>query len=343
MKKIVFLRQNPNASGGAERYLMRLREALEKQGVESRVRFYEGRQHVASWLKALRFNRQVARKKREDEIYFSLERVSSADIYRAGDGVHRVYRATKPHWWLNPLNFVYPKLEKKCFENARLIIANSNLIKRQIIDTYGISEDKIRLIYNGVNLPATIKKGEAKMALCKSLGLNYELPTVLFAGSGFKRKGMNEFLDILAHAKTPCNIVIAGSDKNLVHYRTRARALGLNAVFMGFVKNMSPIYAGSDLLLFPTVYEPFSNVVLEAMSFECAVITTAQNGASEAIESEFTLVSPTDENAPALVDSLLSNPERLREIQLKNALRAKDFSIEKNAELTLEAINACLD
>ncbi|MEH1010199.1 glycosyltransferase family 4 protein [Campylobacter concisus] len=63
--------------------------------------------------------------------------------------MHKVYRATKNFWWLNPLNFVYPYLEKKCFKNSQKIITNSNFIKEQIIATYGIEPEKITTIYNG--------------------------------------------------------------------------------------------------------------------------------------------------------------------------------------------------
>ena len=118
MKKIVFLRTNPNAVGGAERYLRRLVKAINELGIQAEIRSYLGDAGISSWKKALNFNRQVKRQKKEDEFYFSLERVSCADIYRAGDGVHKVYRATKNFWWLNPLNFVYPYLEKRCFKNS---------------------------------------------------------------------------------------------------------------------------------------------------------------------------------------------------------------------------------
>ena len=151
MKKIVFLRTNPNAVGGAERYLRRLVKAINELGIQTEIRSYLGDTGISSWKKALNFNRQVKRQKKEDEFYFSLERVSCADIYRAGDGVHKVYRATKSFWWLNPLNFVYPYLEKKCFKNSQKIITNSNFIKEQIISTYEIEPEKITTIYNGVN------------------------------------------------------------------------------------------------------------------------------------------------------------------------------------------------
>lgn len=141
-KKIVFLRLNPNATGGAEHYLLRLKEALSQAKTASSIRRYSGKKWLSSWIKALIFNAQARRAKANDELYFSLERIDSADIYRAGDGVHKIYRQSKKLWWLNPLNFVYPYLEKRCFNNAKIIIANSNFIARQITEAYGISREK---------------------------------------------------------------------------------------------------------------------------------------------------------------------------------------------------------
>lgn len=236
MKKIVFLRLDLDAIGGAQRYLSRLVKALKDSGVECETRGFNGSKKLSSWIKALLFNSQAKRQKSADEIYFSLERITCADIYRAGDGVHKVYMKTKPFWFTNPLNFVIPYLEKRTFKNAKKIIANSNFIKRQICETYGIVPEKIAVVYNGVNLPTRVQKGSAKLALCEEFGLDFHLPTLLFVGSGFKRKGAEEFLRIAARLKTRVNCLIVGRDKNATRYKNLAKELGLNAVFTGAQK-----------------------------------------------------------------------------------------------------------
>ena len=343
MKKIVFLRLDLDAIGGAQRYLSRLVKALKDSGVECETRGFNGSKKLSSWIKALLFNSQAKRQKSADEIYFSLERITCADIYRAGDGVHKVYMKTKPFWFTNPLNFVIPYLEKRTFKNAKRIIANSNFIKRQICETYGIAEEKIAVVYNGVNLPMRVQKGSAKLALCEEFGLDFHLPTLLFVGSGFKRKGAEEFLRIAARLKTRVNCLIVGRDKNAARYKNLAKELGLNAVFTGAQKSTARFYEGSELFLFPTAYEPFSNVVLEALSYGCVAITTAQNGAAEILPEEFVMSSPQDYGICALIDEILNDDERLAMLQERNLALASEFSIEKNASATLEIIRANLD
>ena len=342
MKKIVFLRINPSATGGAERYLLRLVKALKNENIQSEIRSFNSSTKMPSWKKALRFNRQVKLQKKDNELYFSLERIECADIYRAGDGVHRVYMRTKRFWWTNPLNFIIPKLEKKCFQNAKAIIANSNFVKEQIIQTYGIDEAKIYIIYNGVNLPQNIEKGTAKMALCEELSLDYELPIILFVGNGFKRKGVTDFLQILSKVKAQFNAIVVGNDKNLQHYRNLSRKLGVNAIFTGITNNVAKFYEASEILFFPTHYEPFSNVTLEAMSFKNAVITTAQNGAAEILSQNFVMNSPNDENIIPVIEKLLNDSFFLQNTMEHNFQIASKFSIELNAKKTLEVINANL-
>ncbi|EJP74659.1 MULTISPECIES: glycosyltransferase family 4 protein [Campylobacter] len=342
MKKIVFLRLNPNAVGGAQRYLSRLIKALKNDGIECEVCAFTGSKRLSSWLKALKFNAQAKRQKAADELYFSLERITSADIYRAGDGVHKIYMKTKLFWWANPLNFVYPFLEKRCFANARKIIANSNFIKAQIVAAYGVLPEKIVTIYNGINLPQKVEKGSAKMALCEEFGLDYHLPIVLFVGSGFKRKGVSELLTLVSKLKTSVNLIIVGKDKKLNSYKNLAKKLGVSALFTGEQRSTAKFYEASDIFIFPTRYEPFSNVVLEALSYKNVVFTTAQNGASEILDEKFVMKDANDESVLTLIEQILNGHELLLKFQDEAARLAQNFTIEKNARLTLEVIEDAL-
>lgn len=337
--KIVFLRLNPNATGGAERYLSRLISALDKAGSFSSVRSYKGAKWLASWVKALIFNAQASRQKQSDELYFSLERISSADIYRAGDGVHKIYRLQKRAWWLNPLNFIYPFLEKRCFKNAIKIIANSEFVAKQITLAYNIKREKIKIIYNGINLPISINKPFAKIELSKRLGLDVNLPLLIFVGSGFKRKGVSELLEIsqaLKNNSIKHNLIIIGKDKRLKSYQKLAQSLGVEAKFMGELSGVGEYYCAADAFVFPTRYEPFSNVVLEALSYGCASFTTAQNGASEILPPEWVLSGNSQTDAVLIANALKEKNE------LKARAIAENFTIEKNAALTLEVINEVL-
>ena len=82
--------------------------------------------------------------------------------------------------------------------------------------------------------------------------------------------------------------------------------------------------------------------MLEALSFKNVVFTTAQNGASEILEDKFVLQSPNDESATEFIDEILTNHELMASLQEKAYQLSLNFSIEKNAALTLEVIKDAL-
>jgi len=96
------------------------------------------------------------------------------------------------------------------------------------------------------------------------------------------------------------------------------------------------------LFLFPTHYEPFSNVVLEAMSFKCVVFTTAQNGASEILDEKFIMKNPQDYKID-LIQKLIDNDDFLDDMKIKNYKIVQNFSIEKNVDETLKVINETIN
>ena len=99
----------------------------------------------------------------------------------------------------------------------------------------------------------------------------------------------------------------------------------------------------SDIFIFPTHYEPFGNVVLEAMSYGNAVFTTMNNGASEIIDSDFVMKTPKDDSVVNKIRVLLDNPSRLAEIKTINLELSKNFSIEKNVSEVMKVINETIN
>ncbi len=345
MKKILFVRFADTPFGGAQRYLKRLDGELRSRGYQTETVFSKLPKILPSWLKVILFDRYVQKiaEREKDALIFSLERVSTVDIYRAGDGVHRAYLQSKG-FSLNLLHLSYLWLEKRTFINAKLIIANSRMVKEQIIEHYNIDENKIRVIYNGIPIPENIDGESARERLKHEFGIDTDLPIILFVGSGFERKGVSEFLKILSAVKTPFNAFVVGKEKRINRYIQEAEKLGVSdrVIFTGARSDVDIFYDASDIFLFPTKYEPFSNVVLEAMSRECVVFTTRQNGASEILDDYFVMESAVDFSVSSKIEILTSDNTKLREYKTEAGRQVKEFSIRKNADETLAAIEAFL-
>ena len=343
-RELHFIRANKTKFGGAERYLSRLTEALKKQNIDFQIVNSIFPKFLPSWLRVILFNFQVCLFK-NDKFYFSLDRITCPDIYRAGDGVHKVFLDIKKKSKLNLLHPIYLFLEKRCFKNAKCIIANSLMVKEQIINCYDINPDKVRVIFSGIE-SKEIYYQKAFEKLSKQYLINKDQFILLYVGSGFKRKGVKEFLEILSRLdKNNIMAFVIGKEKNINYYQKLAKELNLEnkVVFTGPREDVDDFYTISDFFILPTHYEPFSNAILEAIQFENVVFTTKQNGASEILDDYFIMDSPKDLSVVSRINDLIINQAKLKQIKKDNRAKSKQFSIEKNLSETLKVINEVIN
>lgn len=336
---IHLIRERGSKFGGAEVYLSRLSKVLGDSGIDHQIVNSIFPKFLPSWLRIILFNLQVCLTKK-NRFYFSLERIICPDVYRAGDGVHKVFLTVESKSKLNPLHPVYLYLERRCFNNAKRIIANSNMIKEEIISTFGVNPNKIDVIYNGVESKIINYKDSFKK-LSEEFGLDKNSPILLYVGSGFKRKGVEEFLEIITNLKTKnIKAFIVGKEKNIKYYKQLSKDLKIDkqVVFTGPRDDVDDFYTISDVFLFPTRYEPFSNVVLEAMSYNNAVFTTRQNGAHEILEDRYIMSNSKDFSVVDKIDALLKDKEALCAIKQANNIKANELSIELNMQKTIKTI-----
>ena len=344
VNKIYFIRANKNKFGGAEVYLSRLSLALNKKKIDHKIVHSIFPNFLPSWLKVILFNLQLLTLK-GNSFYFSLDRILYPDIYRAGDGVHKIFLKVEKKSIFNPLHPIYLFLERRCFSNAKCIIVNSVLVKKQIIETYKINPSKIKLVRNGIKLKK-VNYDDSYEKLSTEFLLKSNQKYILYVGSGYKRKGVEEFLEIISRLNSQeIKAFIIGKDKKLEHYKRFAKNLGIEhkVIFTGPREDVDDFYSISDIFLFPTHYEPFANVILEAMLFKNVIFTTKQNGACEILDNQFIMENPSDFSVVNKIDELLNNTKKLREIQKNNRTQAKEFSIEKNLEHTLEIIDEVIN
>ena len=274
-----------------------------------------------------------------------LNRITCPDIYRAGDGVHKVFLSIEKKSRTNLLHPIYLFLERKCFNKAKHIIANSQMVKNDIVSTYKINPKKISVIHNGIE----IKKFNYQKSfdkLSNEFSIKKDQKILLYVGSGFKRKGVKEFLQIISKLRNlDIKAFVIGKEKDIEYYQELSLKLKIDdrVIFTGPREDVDDFYTISDIFLLPTHYEPFSNVVLEAMGFENAVFTTKQNGASEVLDSSFIMNNPSDFSIISAIEELFNNPSKLENIKKENRAKSEKFSIENNLKKTLEVINEVIN
>jgi len=302
--KLALIRRQYSATGGAELYVQRLLGALAAAGHETHlyaekwqgqaegVMFHSVSVDGARAEKPLRFAEALnaALQHERFDCVFSLERTLKQDVYRAGDGLHRVWlqrRRQFAPWWKRPLvglgafhrNMM--ALEAQTFDpaNTQRVIVNSEMVRAEIAQHFpDFPQERVHTIRNGVDVKRfkSVTRKDAR----RRFGLEEKDFVLVFVGSGWERKGLPWLLKFMAgHGDDP-------HLKLLVVTRDRMRGkVPPNVILTGPMNDVEAAYAAADVLTFLPIYEPCSNVVSEALAAGIPVITTSYNGASELIDS----------------------------------------------------------
>jgi UDP-glucose:(heptosyl)LPS alpha-1,3-glucosyltransferase len=348
---IGFVRRGFSSSGGAEAYLKRLAAGVVERGHGARL--YASAEwppnewsfgpvtHLAA-RSATAFADEMKEFVLECDVLMSLERIWRCDIYRAGDGVHRAWlerRAQIAGRWQKLSRLVNRKhsatlaLEKSLFAEggAGRVIANSAMVKDEIVRWYGFPSDKIDVVYNGVPFAAFRRDEQSRTKTRETLGLKSEDVAVLFAGSGWERKGLRFAIDALETMGKEMRLLVAGRGDTRKFKSARVQ-------FLGVVQEMPALYGAADIFLLPTIYDPFSNACLEALAAGLPVITTRSNGFSEIIETGVHgTVIDDPQKLDAISEALLfwSDFARREEARSRNIDLAARFDISANVRETL--------
>jgi UDP-glucose:(heptosyl)LPS alpha-1,3-glucosyltransferase len=266
------------------------------------------------------------------------------DIYRAGDGCHVEWlgqRWKRTGFWgklsivLNPYHWLILCLEYNIFKYRRYkkIIAISELVKRNIIQNYSVPPSDIEVIYNGVDIKKFHpgNKMKYRSEIRQKHGLEDSDFVVLFMGSGFERKGVEYLIKAVETIPQQLAVLIAGKG-DAKKFRSLIKRQKI--IFCGPQKDNYKYYAAADIFVFPTIYEPFGNVHLEALASGLPVITTRNSGAAEIIKDNvhgFVIEKPEDFRALAeKIGVFLNNRDRLISVS-ENARRlAEEFTFEKH-------------
>jgi len=185
-------------------------------------------------------------------------------------------------------------------EGFRKIFTVSEILKRDIIENYGIPEDRIAVIYPGVDIPAhchcaqneTIRQSKNNKCIDSPQTPHNDDNTVTFGLSapGFKIKGGFIFLKALGLLKKQgynfkARIIYPKYKKNLgVKLLIKFLNIEKNVEFLPYQENIQDLYKSIDVLVAPSIEDTFNLAVLEAMANYKPCITSSNTGACEIIK-----------------------------------------------------------
>jgi UDP-glucose:(heptosyl)LPS alpha-1,3-glucosyltransferase len=362
---IALVRRGYSPSGGAEAYLERLAHGMAAAGQKVQL-ITTDQWREEQWpfgsVRRLRSNAVIGfadeleqvRPQLDCDVLFSLERVWSCDVYRAGDGVHRAWLARRRRFEVPLKQFVRAasqkhrdllKLEESLLarRNADRVIVASQMVADEIVDFYGYPADKIGLVRNGIPLTKFRFDPEFRKKSRAGLKLKPDEIALLFAGSGWERKGLLFAIEAMAICKNrKLRLLIAGRGNARPYKMTRFLLWRESPLrFVGEVADLRPLYLAADIFILPTIYDPFSNACLEALACGLPVITTRSNGFSEIIENGTNgSIIDNPANLTGLRDAIRfwSDSSRRDAARVANIARASQFDISKNVAQTLKIL-----
>ncbi len=319
MRKIRFaigIRDFSKKRGGAERYLVGLctRMATEGHEVHIYTEHYDEEEpgfhfHPVKTIlfpKSLRLLSFAIRATREMEhenydITFGVGNTLKADLLQPHGGVHWAWfwRSLRAYnhpvlWAIKFLGRIFSLkqwvsgwVEDAPYQRGgpRLIIAISEMVKQDMMHWYQIPEDRITVVYNGVNTEHFHPRNrQYREEIRRRHGIGDER-VILFVSNNFRMKGLTYLLKALGEIKKedhpPFKLLVLGRDRQSP-YLHLAKKMGIldEVIFAGSTPEPEKYYGASDLLVHPTFYDACSLTVLEALASGLPVITTASNGAS---------------------------------------------------------------
>jgi len=360
---IAFVRRGYSPSGGAEAYLKRLAKGIVDLGHEVRLiatndwppnewPFGSIAHLTASSAVGFADELENARPQIQSDVLMSLERVWRCDVYRAGDGVHQAWLSRRRKFEMPLQRFVRGvsrkhqeilKLEESLFTKggAGRVIANSEMVKREIVDLYHYAADKIDIVRNGVPLEKFRFDPALRQTSRAELKLKPDETALLFAGSGWERKGLRFAIEAFELCRDrKLRLLVAGRG-DARGYKPKRFFTEEPVRFLGEISDLRPIYAAADIFILPSIYDPFSNACLEALASGLPVITTRDNGFSEIIEDGVHgSIVDLPNNVGALRDAIRFWSDESRRMSARSTIveRASQFDISRNVEATLKIL-----
>lgn len=190
------------------------------------------------------------------------------------------------------------------------VIVNSNYMKNELQRLFGLPFEKINVVPNGVNL-LSFSGIDRDYEFRRRYAMDNE-KIILFMGRLVYEKGVQHLIaampKILEHYHD-AKLIIAGKGGMMNELKQEADALGLGAkvYFAGYMngKDVQRMYKAADISVFPSTYEPFGIVALEAMLAERPVVVSDAGGLNEIVQHKENGMKCYCGNPNSIADSIL--------------------------------------
>ena len=183
-------------------------------------------------------------------------------------------------------------VEKTAMEMADAIVAVSQETKADVLRLFDVDENKIHIIYNGIDPQEYRVSGSGRETLVAQ-GIDPEKPFVLFVGRIARQKGIIHLVNAIKYFDPGFQVVLcAGApDTPQIAAEMKAAVTAAQSEREGVIwieqmldkRLVIELYAQAAVFVCPSIYEPFGIINLEAMACETAVVASAVGGIKEVV------------------------------------------------------------
>jgi glycosyltransferase involved in cell wall biosynthesis len=213
-----------------------------------------------------------------------------------------LYPDINPKRYMRSESFI-EKSETKIYEDATMIFPFGNLTKHSLINQYHIPEEKVVTVFAASNAANEYVENEQK----------YFSRNILFIGVDWERKGgpilVEIFQKVLEKFSDASLTIVGCNPKNI-------SVPNCNIVGKIPLNSISKYYNAANVFCFPTMRDPFPNVIIEAMSYRLPIVANNIGGITDMIQNEYNgfLINNNVNQYAEIICMLFANPERCKQI-----------------------------
>ena len=211
-------------------------------------------------------------------------------------------------------------LESRLCREAWRVIVCSYFMRDSLMGIFDLDGEALDVIPNGINIQPPQAQDQVREQQLRQLYAQHGEFLLLFVGRPTHEKGLQVLLDamvLIAEAQPDAHLLVAGRDSKKQVMAVHQRGLAGKVDLLGYVDDMTRncLLKVADAAVFPSLYEPFGIVALEAMAAGCPVVVSDVGGLSEVVEHEVTglTVYPNDPRSIRwAVEHIRGQPDQAR-------------------------------
>lgn len=236
--------------------------------------------------------------------------------------------------------FYFRRLVPAVLRGSRVVIADSESTRRDIVRAYGLPPDTVRVVPAGYDeaafFPEAAPPGPPRD------------PYILFVGNLFPHKNLLRLLDAFAivRRRVAVRLVVRGDGNpahtHEIHERVATLGLGGSVEFVGYASapELRRLYVGARVLALPSRYEGFGLTALEAMACGTPVVAGAAASLPEVVGDAALLVDPDDTlDLAETLHRVLTDGDLREDLRARGLKQASRFSWHRTAEEVLRILD----